>query len=100
LIAGGDAKGADMRELQPAVKAKVKELILIGKDAPLITETIAGLVPVHQAKNIQEAVKVAAGLAKPGDNVLLSPACASLDQFRDYKDRGDQFSKAVRELAL
>lgn len=100
LIAGGDAKGADMHELAPAVAAKAKHVILMGKDAHLIAEAISGQVPLEFAGNMAEAVQIAAKIARPGDNVLLSPACASLDQYRNYQDRGDKFTKAVLELAL
>lgn len=99
LIAGGDAKGADMLELAPAIQAKVKSIILMGKDACLIEQAINGRVPVYPAATMQQAVKLAAGLAFAGDSVLLSPACASIDQFRDYKDRGEQFTRAVMELS-
>jgi UDP-N-acetylmuramoylalanine--D-glutamate ligase len=95
LIAGGDAKGADMNELAPVITEKVKTLVLIGKDAPLIEIAVAGLVPVYRAANMKEAVKLAAKDAVPGDHVLLSPACASLDQYQNYQDRGDKFAKAV-----
>lgn len=100
LIAGGDAKGADMQELVPAVQAKVKSVVLMGKDAGLIERAINGSVPVYSAATMQQAVKIAAGLAHTGDTVLLSPACASIDQFRDYKDRGEQFARAVLELPI
>jgi len=99
LIAGGEAKGADMNELRPVVCAKAKSVVLIGKDAPLIEQALAGCVPVYSASNMNEAVKIAASLAKKGDSVLLSPACASLDQFKNYQDRGNKFVKAVMELA-
>lgn len=98
LIAGGDAKGADMQELAPVIKAKVKAVILIGKDAPLIKQAIEHSVPTFDATTIQHAVQLAAQQARCGDTVLLSPACASLDQFRDYKDRGEQFTRAVLAL--
>ena len=99
LIAGGEAKGADMNELKPVVCAKAKSVVLMGKDAPLIEQALAGCVPVYSASNMNEAVKIAASLAKTGDSVLLSPACASLDQFKNYQDRGNKFVKAVMELA-
>ncbi len=99
LIAGGDAKGADMLELVPAIQAKVKSVVLMGKDAPLIKQALNGCVPTYSASNMLQAVKIAAELAVAGDSVLLSPACASLDQFKDYKDRGDQFTRAVLALA-
>ena len=98
LIAGGDAKGADMNELTPVIKAKAKSVVLMGKDAGLIRQALKNCVPVYSAENMSEAVQISAGLAKAGDNVLLSPACASLDQYKNYQDRGDQFSKAVLEL--
>lgn len=98
LIAGGDAKGADMLDLVPAIRGKVKSVVLMGKDAGLIERALKGCVPTYPAANMQQAVKIAAGLAEAGDSVLLSPACASIDQFKDYKDRGDQFMKAVLAL--
>ncbi|MEQ1638110.1 MAG: UDP-N-acetylmuramoyl-L-alanine--D-glutamate ligase [Methylococcales bacterium] len=98
LIAGGDAKGADMQDLVPTIQAKVKSVILMGKDAALIERALNGCVPTFAATNMQQAVKIAAGIALAGDTVLLSPACASIDQFRDYKDRGEQFTRAVLAL--
>lgn len=98
LIAGGDGKGADMSELTPIVQAKTKAVVLMGKDADIIDQALQGCVPTHFARNIKEAVKTAASLAVPGDSVLLSPACASLDQFKSYADRGNQFAQAVLEL--
>ena len=98
LIAGGDAKGADMNELTPAIKEKAKSVVLMGKDADLIKQALNNCVPVYAAENMAQAVKISAGLATAGDSVLLSPACASLDQYKNYQDRGDQFSKAVLGL--
>jgi UDP-N-acetylmuramoylalanine--D-glutamate ligase len=98
LIAGGDAKGADMNELTATVKEKTKGVVLIGKDAKLIEAALNGCVPVYAAETMAQAVKIAARLASAGDSVLLSPACASLDQYKNYKDRGDKFKKAVLEL--
>lgn len=95
LIAGGDAKGADVRELQTALQQDVQQLITLGQDGP----AIAALKPAAiEVKTLQQAVRKAAELAKPGDMVLLSPACASLDMFKSYADRGEQFAKAVKEL--
>ena len=99
LIAGGDAKGADMAELTPAIKEKTKSVVLMGKDADLIEKAIAGCVPVHRAENMVQAVQIAASLASEGDSVLLSPACASLDQYKNYQDRGNQFALAVLALS-
>ncbi|MBS3964990.1 MAG: UDP-N-acetylmuramoyl-L-alanine--D-glutamate ligase [Methylomonas sp.] len=98
LIAGGDAKGADMVELKPIVATKAKAVILLGKDAHLIAQAIADSVPTHFADNMKQAVRIAANLAEAGDSVLLSPACASLDQYKSYADRGNQFAEAVMEL--
>ncbi|MCL7420450.1 MAG: UDP-N-acetylmuramoyl-L-alanine--D-glutamate ligase [Methylobacter sp.] len=98
LIAGGDAKGADMNELRPVIKEKAKGVVLIGKDAGLIEQALKGCVPVYAAENIVQAVQIAANLADAGESVLLSPACASLDQFKSYQDRGEKFTKAVLEL--
>jgi len=98
LIAGGDAKGADMNELTPAIKEKAKTVVLMGKDAQLIEQALNGSVPVFSAENMAQAVQISASLARAGDNVLLSPACASLDQYKNYQDRGEQFTKAVLAL--
>lgn len=100
LIAGGQAKGADMNELVPAIIEKAKGVVLMGKDAPLIEKALQGTsVPVYSAENMSQAVQIAAKLASSGDSVLLSPACASLDQFKNYQDRGNKFTKAVLGLA-
>ena len=98
LIAGGDAKGADMNELTPAIKEKAKSVVLMGKDAGLIKQALNGCVPVYSADNMAQAVQIAAGLADAGESVLLSPACASLDQYKNYQDRGEKFTKAVLAL--
>lgn len=97
LIAGGDGKGADMAELQPVLHTSVDSLITLGQDGPAIAALKAGAV---QVKTLQDAVKAAAKLAKSGDMVLLSPACASLDMFKNYGDRGDQFAAAVKAEVL
>jgi UDP-N-acetylmuramoylalanine-D-glutamate ligase len=73
-------------------------VVLIGKDANLIAQAINGCVPVYFAKNMEQAVQIGAEIAIEGDSVLLSPACASLDQYKNYQDRGNQFSKAVLRL--
>lgn len=98
LIAGGDAKGADMDELAPAIMAKTKAVVLMGKDAGLIEHALNGCVPTYKAIDMIQAVNIAASLAVAGDTVLLSPACASLDQYKNYQDRGDQFASAVLSL--
>jgi len=95
LIAGGDGKGADFSPLRAAVARRVRALVLMGRDAPRIEQVMAGAVPVTHASSMAEAVDAARTLAQPGDAVLLSPACASLDMFRDYRERGDVFVAAV-----
>jgi UDP-N-acetylmuramoylalanine--D-glutamate ligase len=99
LIAGGDAKGANMDELIPVIKDKAKCVVLIGKDAAEIERAINGCVPSYMAENIQEAVHIAAKMAVEGESVLLSPACASIDQYKNYQERGEKFTAAVLELA-
>lgn len=98
LIAGGDAKGADMKGLVAAIEEKAICVVLMGKDADKIESAINGCVPSYRVENIQEAVKQAAKLAKDGGSVLLSPACASFDQYKGYQERGDKFTEAVMEL--
>jgi UDP-N-acetylmuramoylalanine--D-glutamate ligase len=98
LIAGGDAKGADLNDLVPAVTRHCKAVIVMGKDGAAIAESLHGRLPVFRAEPLDEAVKVADSLAQPGDVVLLSPACASLDQYKNYKQRGELFMQAVMQL--
>ena len=98
LIAGGDAKGADMAELAPVVKEKCKAVVVMGKDAELIRQAVESYVPVFSAANMREAVALAAQQANAGETVLLSPACASLDQYKSYADRGNKFTEAVMEV--
>lgn len=100
LLAGGDAKGADMSELAPMVAAKCRAVVVMGKDAELIRSAIEQYVPVLSAGNMREAVALASKQAVAGDTVLLSPACASLDQYKSYADRGNKFAEAVMELSL
>jgi UDP-N-acetylmuramoylalanine--D-glutamate ligase len=96
LIAGGDAKGADLTPLAPAMRVKGRGAVLIGRDAPRVRAVLQSIVPLEQAVDMQEAVEFAARMAQPGDCVLLSPACASTDMYRDYQERGELFVKAVR----
>lgn len=98
-IAGGIDKGNDYSELYPLVKEKVKALVCLGLDNSKLVESFKGIIPViEEAQSMEEAVKKAYKLAKRGDTVLLSPACASFDLFDNYEDRGRQFKKYVREL--
>jgi UDP-N-acetylmuramoylalanine--D-glutamate ligase len=98
LIAGGEGKGQDFTPLASAFRNKVRHAVLIGKDAPAIETVLAGICPTERAATLRVAVAAAAAAARPGDTVLLSPACASLDMFRDYNHRGDEFAAAVRAL--
>ena len=98
LIAGGDGKGADFSVLRPVVAERVRALVLMGKDAPLLEAVLSGVVATVRVENMQQAVRSAKGLALPGDSVLLAPACASLDQYQDYRERGRMFAEAVRGL--
>ncbi|MFO1396239.1 MAG: UDP-N-acetylmuramoyl-L-alanine--D-glutamate ligase [Burkholderiales bacterium] len=96
LIAGGDGKGQDFRALKSSVDADCRAVLLIGRDAPLIARALEGTpARVEMAGTLEQAVARAFALAEPGDAVLLSPACASLDQFRDYKERGERFASLV-----
>jgi len=100
LIAGGDGKGADFSVLAPIVREKARAVVLIGRDAPQIKEALAGCCPLHSARDMDEAVLAAYQYARSGDQVLLSPACASFDMFRNYAHRGDVFTAAVQRLIL
>ncbi len=100
LIAGGDGKGQDFSPLRPAIEAHARAVILIGRDAPRIEAILQGSpVPRHQATDMEDAVHRAAALAKAGDAVLLSPACASFDMYRNYAHRAEVFIAAVQGLA-
>jgi UDP-N-acetylmuramoylalanine--D-glutamate ligase len=99
MIAGGEGKGQDFTPLAPAFRGKVRHAMLIGKDAPAVAAALAGVCPTETVASMQEAVSAATRVARAGDTVLLSPACASLDMFRDYGHRGDVFAAAVREIA-
>ena len=98
LIAGGDGKGADFALLSKAIETQVSLVILIGRDAKRFQSEAAVEKPFVMADSIEQAVQLAAQRATKGDTVLLSPACASLDQFANYQQRGDRFSAAVMEL--
>lgn len=100
LIAGGDGKGQDFSPLTPAVSRWCKAVMLIGRDAPRLRETFADTgVPLEDHASLEAATEAAAKLAQTGDTVLLSPACASLDMFRNYVHRADVFRGCVEEIA-
>lgn len=98
VILGGEGKGQDFTELTPALRAINSRLVLIGRDATVIEQAVADAAPIIHAGSMQDAVNKAFALAQPGDAVLLSPACASFDMFKNYEDRGEKFCQAVREL--
>jgi UDP-N-acetylmuramoylalanine--D-glutamate ligase len=98
LIAGGQGKGADFEPLVPAVKQRVKATILIGQAREKLQAILQGVCPTQAAASLDEAVEVAAAAAAPGDVVLLSPACASFDMFRDFEERGRVFKAVVKRL--
>jgi UDP-N-acetylmuramoylalanine--D-glutamate ligase len=101
LIAGGDGKGQDFAPLAQPVVRFVRSVLLIGRDAPAIRSAISDAgIELIDCATLEEAVQRAAGLAQPGDAVLLSPACASLDMFKNYAHRAQVFIDAVREIAL
>ncbi len=98
-IVGGVDKGNDYHDLLPLVREKVKAIVCLGVDNKKIIETFSNVVDmIIETAGAEEAVKVSAKLAVKGDNVLLSPACASFDLFDNYEDRGRQFKKAVRSI--
>ena len=98
-IVGGVDKGNDYSELFALVNEKVKAIICLGVDNEKIIKAFGNVVDIMvETHSMEDAVKVAYRLSKRGDNVLLSPACASFDLFEDYEDRGRQFKNAVRNL--
>jgi UDP-N-acetylmuramoylalanine--D-glutamate ligase len=99
MILGGDGKNQDFAPLAAAFRGKVRHAVLLGRDAPRIASALAGVCALETVATLPEAVRAAARAARPGDTVLLSPACASLDMFRDYTQRGAVFAEAVAELA-
>ncbi|MDG2107253.1 MAG: UDP-N-acetylmuramoyl-L-alanine--D-glutamate ligase [Woeseiaceae bacterium] len=98
LVAGGDGKGGNFEDLGTAVEEKLRGAVLIGKDAEKIAQVFDTSMPVYFADTMFDAVSLAAGCAMSDDTVLLAPACASLDQYDDYTERGDQFCSAVEAL--
>lgn len=105
LIAGGDGKGADFAPLRASVARYCRAVVLLGRDAEQIATALTdagtgqSVVPLLRVRTLDEAVQQAAALAQSGDAVLLSPACASLDMFRNFEQRGLLFAQAARELS-
>jgi UDP-N-acetylmuramoylalanine--D-glutamate ligase len=98
LIAGGLSKGAHFGALAALPHGRLRAAVLIGAAAPELEKALAGVCPTQRATSMPEAVERAARAARSGDTVLLSPACASQDMFKDYRERGDVFTRAVLEL--
>lgn len=98
LIAGGVAKGQDLAPLAAGARGKVRAAVLIGAAAGELENVLQRVCKTVRAASMSDAVAQAAALAQRGDTVLLSPACASQDMFRDYRERGEQFARAAREL--
>jgi UDP-N-acetylmuramoylalanine--D-glutamate ligase len=99
LILGGRDKHGDFASLSRVVRRKAREVITIGEAADLIERVLSGVVPVERTGDMEHAVARAAALARSGDTVLLSPACASFDQYRNFEERGNHFARLAREAA-
>ncbi|MEX0991903.1 MAG: UDP-N-acetylmuramoyl-L-alanine--D-glutamate ligase [Actinomycetota bacterium] len=98
LIAGGRSKGVDLTPLATAAPG-LGGVVAIGEAAEEIEDLFSGIVPVRRAESMEQAVAAAFDLASPGATVMLAPGCASQDMFEDYRERGDRFARAARELA-
>ncbi len=99
LIAGGRFKGGEFRDLRAPLAGRAVAVVAIGEARPLVRDALGDVVPVHEAETMRAAVRTAFGLAPPGGTVLLAPACASFDMFRDYAERGRVFKQEVAALA-
>lgn len=99
LIAGGAGKGEDFKLLADSSESNVRAVVLLGKDAEQIAREMEGRVPYTLVKDMEQAVRYADDYAQPGDCVLLSPACASLDMYRNYRERGEVFVAAYKKLS-
>ncbi len=97
-IAGGRGKGLDFSELAETAVRRVRAAVLIGESAASLARALGGRVPAERVDSLEDAVERAAALAREGDVVLLAPACASQDQFRDFRERGERFAAAVSNL--
>ena len=99
LIAGGRDKGGSYEPLVQLLRTRARAVVLLGEAAPLIQRALGTRLPWELAATMDEAVRRAAALASPGDCVLLAPACSSLDMYRSYAERGDDFARSARALA-
>ena len=100
LLLGGRGKKAPYAPLRPLFPGRVKALLTLGEDAPAIERELGDLVPTESCGDLSTAVARAARLAVPGDVVLLSPACASYDQFRSYEERGETFRRLAAAVPM
>jgi UDP-N-acetylmuramoylalanine--D-glutamate ligase len=100
LITGGQDKGSDFTELNELICENVKAIVLIGTSAEIMINAWRGLVPIYKEESLKDAVNTATKLAEEKNTVLLSPACASFDMFKDYEDRGRQFKQIVHEIQV
>ena len=102
LIAGGDGKNQNFDELGETLKGRVKHLVLMGRDADQIELSArkAGFSNIHREGDMNSCVLKCAQLAKQGDNVLLSPACASWDMYKNFEQRGEHFKSCVELLNI
>lgn len=98
LVAGGRHKGSPYTPLRPVLAQRVRDLVLLGEAADELAADLAGVAPIHRAPTLDEAVRVAADLAEPGEAVVLSPACSSYDMFTNFEQRGEAFAAAVARL--
>jgi UDP-N-acetylmuramoylalanine--D-glutamate ligase len=98
LILGGKDKGSDYTTLSPLLRARVKAVYTIGSAAAKIESHLRGVIALHSCETLEKAVNAAAGAARPGEIVLLAPACSSFDQFDSYEHRGRVFKELVAEL--
>jgi UDP-N-acetylmuramoylalanine--D-glutamate ligase len=96
LIAGGSLKGGGFAGLREAVASRCRASYLIGEAAEQLEADLKATVPLHRCGTLERALEAAAGAARPGETVLLSPACASYDQFKNFEERGDRFRELAR----
>jgi len=99
-IVGGRFKGGDLRLLRDPLKARAKAVLAIGEARPLVRDALADLLEVYEADTFGDAIDRAYALAKPSGVVLLAPACASFDMFRDYAERGRMFKEKVARIRV
>ena len=100
VIMGGRFKGGDLKDLRPVLKTRVKALIAIGESRSQLREAFGGLIELEEANDLADAVRLAFDVARPSGTVLLAPACASLDMFTDYAERGRAFKAEVGRLQV